>query len=68
MENMAVCGTQRYYGYASGSFAFSANVHSLLAVMEQPNAGNYAGNLTGFTGTLTVAAYNSGVTATTKGA
>jgi prepilin-type N-terminal cleavage/methylation domain-containing protein len=62
------CNTLRHYGYASWSFAFNPNTFSLLAIMEQPNGGNYIGALDGFTGSLTVAAYNSGLTSTVKGA
>ncbi len=61
------CNTLWSYGYAMSTWILTnPNVFSLLAIMEQPNAGNYGGDLDGFTGTLTAAAYNTGMTLLNK--
>lgn len=55
------CNDFGRYGYATSTGLLNnPNVFSLLAIMEQPFAGNYNGSLDGFTGTLTASAYYTG--------
>lgn len=63
------CGSNGYYAYGVGSGVLNGGSGFIvMAKMENPNGGNYGGNVNGMTGDSVVpSAYSLATSATSKG-
>jgi prepilin-type N-terminal cleavage/methylation domain-containing protein len=67
VQNNNGCNPSWYYGYGTSSWTWSSwsllttgeQEYVLLARLENPESGNYAGSFVGLTGTLTQSGYNN---------